>query len=109
MPGNGAQMYTFQLDSEAAEKVNDGHYRVTLSPSLELPILSEPQAMVRSVVFSNSFANVQSKLYQNAKLDLEWTWRTQSWTARTDVGRGRQAAVACDSETDVVEKCGRGL
>ena len=27
---------------------------------------------VRSVVFSNSFANVQSKLYQNATVDVEW-------------------------------------
>jgi hypothetical protein len=72
MPDNGAQMYTFQLDSEAAEKVNDGHYKVSLSPSLQLPLLAEPQAMVRSVVFSNSFANVQSKLYQNATIDVEW-------------------------------------
>ena len=64
MPDNGAQMYTFQLDSEAAEKVNDGHYKVTLTPSLELPLLAQPQAMVRSVVFSNSFANVQSTLYR---------------------------------------------
>jgi hypothetical protein len=72
MPDNGAQMYTFQLDSEAAEKVNDGHYKVSLSPSLQLPLLAEPQAMVRSVVFSNSFANVQSRLYQNATVDVEW-------------------------------------
>ena len=41
MPDNGAQMYTFQLDSEAADKVNDGHYKVTLSPPLELPLLAE--------------------------------------------------------------------
>lgn len=72
MPDNGAQMYTFQLDSEAAEKVNDGHYKVTLTPSLELPLLAQPQAMVRSVVFSNSFANVQSTLYRNATVDVEW-------------------------------------
>ena len=32
MPANGAQMYTFQLDSEAAEKVNNGHHMVTLNP-----------------------------------------------------------------------------
>ena len=43
MPDNGAQMYTFQLDSEAADKVNDGHYKITLSPPLELPLLAEPQ------------------------------------------------------------------
>ena len=28
MPSNGDQMYTFQLDSEAAERVDDGHYKV---------------------------------------------------------------------------------
>jgi hypothetical protein len=55
MPGNGAQMFTFQLDSEAAQKVNNGHYKVPLSSPLELPLLAEPQAMVRSVVFCNSF------------------------------------------------------
>jgi hypothetical protein len=48
-------MFTFQLDSEAAQKVNNGHYKVPLSPPLELPLLAEPQAMVRSVVFCNSF------------------------------------------------------
>eukprot|EP01043_Picozoa_sp_COSAG02_P038389 COSAG02_NODE_2955_length_7670_cov_23.923656_6_plen_549_part_00 len=72
MPGNGAQMYTFQLDSEAAQKVNNGHYKVPLSPPLELPLLAEPQAMVRSVVFCNSFANVHKQLYGNATVNLEW-------------------------------------
>ena len=41
MPSNGDQMYTFQLDSEAAERVNDGHYKVVLNPQLELPLLAE--------------------------------------------------------------------
>jgi hypothetical protein len=72
MPSNRDQMYTFQLDSEAAERVNDGHYKVVLNPQLELPLLAEPQAMVRSVVFSNTAANVQKKLYNNASVELEW-------------------------------------
>ena len=76
MPSNGDQMYTFQLDSEAAERVNDGHYKVVLNPQLELPLLAEPQAMVRSVVFST----VTSAL-RFSRTSLATRARTATWTS----------------------------
>ena len=45
----GAKSHTIQIDSATAEKVNDEHYKLSLSPSIDVPYLAKPRAQLESL------------------------------------------------------------
>lgn len=68
----GAKSHTIQIDSATAEKVNDEHYKLSLSPSIDVPYLAKPRAQLESLAFTNSFGNLDGTDLKNNILKLGW-------------------------------------
>ncbi len=74
MAGVGAQAYTFQLSSKAAEKTggNVEQYRLQLEPGINVPFTAQCRCQLEQLAFAMTITNVDAALYNNNKIVFEW-------------------------------------
>ena len=74
MAGVGAQAYTFQLSSKAAEKTggNVEQYRLQLEPGINVPFTAQCRCQLEQLAFAMTITNVDATLYNNNKIVFEW-------------------------------------
>ena len=69
---SAAKNFTIQINSSQCDKLSGEHYRMRLTPPIEVPYLAEPRVMLEQLAFTNAFVNVDSSRLQNNVLRLKW-------------------------------------
>jgi hypothetical protein len=57
---SAAKNHTIQINSSQCDKMSGEHYRMRLTPPIEVPYLAEPRVMLEQLAFTNAFVNVDS-------------------------------------------------
>ena len=72
-----AQSYTIQLSSALSDAQVGEHYSKVLEPPIQVPYLARPRAQLEQLAFVNSFTNIDSKKYNNHKVNFAWRVPTE--------------------------------
>ena len=61
----------FHVSSEAADDKGSGVFQVKLTPELQIGHTAHPTVYLNNLSFTNTFANIDKDLYDNAELHLQ--------------------------------------
>ena len=94
---SAAKNHTIQINSSQCDKMSGEHYRMRLTPPIEVPYLAEPRVMLEQLAFTNAFVNVDSS---SSPVDVVVDLRRSCITAR--LYACRMSSISMDSlYTDV--------
>ena len=63
---------TIQFNSSKSQKLSDSHFRMDLSPPIQIPTNATPTCQLTNFSFTHSTTNVDEKLYNNNVIKVSW-------------------------------------